>query len=289
MINLLINPSFGGSHHRAPQPFSGEFPDGWELEWYYRDSDPVLGTGTRWSVPELIVVEYLKQFPGDHLRYDKSDDWILKCFKQDGAAGFGWRQTVPDLPSGRYRFICPVFPDHWHRTASDVLVRPSLFTSADWYLASEVDVRVMSGSAPTSSTGWLDARYVPIGFYTPLTVDHDHPGGDLMVRFAARGRWPFKNNGWFFDGLSLERIDVPEPEPAPEPAPEPLPVPDPVPLPAPQPGTLDAVISSIEQLAVDYNSLAQAIGGMNALAQQILVDIANARQMVAKLKSEIAP
>lgn len=267
MTNLLTNPSFGGPHHRAPWPISGELPDGWELESYSHEGDDPIGpTGSIQTVPELIVIQYGIQFPEAHLLYDDSDNWILKCFKQNGAISFIWKQTVSDLPAGRYRFMCPVFPDHWHDVGDNQLVRPSPATSSDWYLASEV-----FASVGDSETGWQDARRVPIGQYSVLLVECNHPGGALTVRFGARGRWPFKNNGWFFDGLLLVQISEP----------------DPVPPLLPQPGAVDAIVASIEQLAVDYNSLAQAISGINALGQQILVDIANAREMAAKLKSEI--
>jgi len=273
-MNLLTNPSFGGSHHRAPQPISGEFPDGWELEWYSHDGDPAIGpTGSVQTVPELIVIQHVVQFPEDFLRYDKTDDWILKCFREARAISFGWKQIVPNVPAGRYRFKAPVFPDHWHDPGDGFLVRPSAQTSADWYLASEVFAKL----GPIE-TGWLDARLAPIGKYTVMRVEDVHPGGDMTVRFGARGRWPFKNNCWFFDGLSLERMD--EPIPAPEPLPEP------VPSPQPQPGTVDAVSNSLDQLALDFGSMTMAL---DALTQQVRVDLANARQMVAKLKSEIAP
>ena len=280
MTNLLTNGSFNGPHHRAPFPISGELPDDWELETYSQDGDPAIGpTGSPPTVPELIVIEYLKQFPEDFLRYDKTDNWILKAFKQNGAISFGWKQVVPNVPAGRYRFSCPVFPDHWHSLGDARLVRPSAATSPDWYLASECRFSVASDNAPWTESGWLDARIIPIGQYTVMRVDHDHPGGDLTVRFGARGRWPFKNNGWFFDSLTLERIDEPAPEPTPEPAP----------TPTPQPGTVDAVDASLDQLAVDLDSTDMAITGLQALAQQIRVDLANSRAMVARLKSEIRP
>ena len=96
MINLLTNGSFNGPHHRAPQPISGEFPGGWELESYSQDDDPAIGeTGSVQTVPELIVIEYIKQFPEDFLRYDKTGSWILKCFRESRAISFVWKQIIP--------------------------------------------------------------------------------------------------------------------------------------------------------------------------------------------------
>lgn len=213
--NLLRNPSFEGGIRPVVEPFrSGAWPVDWLVDWWYKPEDSIIGTGSPWALPEMIVIEFLKQFPEvDHL-YDRLGTKILKCF-WNGAVGFGWKQTL-SLPAGRYRFVCPVKPDHWHQpNPGDPLVRPSPATSDDWYLASEV-------YASVNSTGreWLDARQVPIGVYTALAREVDHPGGDLVVRFGARGRWPFRNNGWFFDGLSLERIDA-----APDPQPGTIPVP----------------------------------------------------------------
>lgn len=202
-INLLRNPSFEGGIRPVGEPFrSGAWPVDWLVDWWYKPEDAIIGTGSQWTLPEMIVIEYLKQFPeAEHLF--GPGKFILKCF-WNGAVGFGWKQTLT-LPAGRYRFICPVKPDHWHQPhPGDPLVRPSPATSDDWYLASEVYAGI-----GTTNRVWMDAREVPIGVYTPLVREYDHGGGDLTVRFGARGRWPFRNNGWFFDGLSLEEIGAP--------------------------------------------------------------------------------
>lgn len=205
--NLLRNPSFTGGVRRVDLPFiSGAWANEWILDWYFKDSDPVLGTGTKWTLPEMIVIEYLKQFPEDRHRFDKTDPFILKCF-WNGATAFGWKQTH-DLPPGRYKLSVPVKPDQWHQLPNGQLIRPSPETSSDWYLASEVYARIISGSRVTD-TGWLDARDAPIGMYTVLSVEIEHQGGELTVSFGARGRWPFRNNGWFFDGLTLELVSAP--------------------------------------------------------------------------------
>lgn len=215
MTNLLRNPSFANGVRPVQPPFiSGAWPIDWEIDWYYKPEDPILSTGSRWSLPEMIVIEFIKQFPEDEHRFDKSDPFILKCF-WNGAVGFGWKQTL-DLPPGRYVFDVPVKPDQWHEISEGNLVRPSPQTSDDWYLSSEVYAKIASGGH-FSETGWMYATAVPIGEYTVLTVEHDHPGGLMTVSFGARGRWPFRNNGWFFDGLSLERVDVPVPTPMPSP------------------------------------------------------------------------
>lgn len=286
MTNLLVNPSFGGPHHRAPQPISGEFPDGWELEEYSRDGDPAIGsTGSPPTVPELIVIEHGAQFPEGYLLYDQSDDWILKCFKQNGAISFVWKQTVPNLPAGRYQFICPVFPDHWHDVdGENRFVRPSTATSPDWYLASECFVHITSGL--TYWADWQDARRVPIGQYTVLIAEYQHPGGDLTVRFGARGRWPFKNNCWFFDGLALVRMNEPAPDPEPAPIPAPLPQPGTVVLSV---GTLEALIGVTEQIDMNCDqidaSAAAYIQQANAFTQNVRAHNADTRAMLEKLRN----
>lgn len=215
--NLLKNPSFADGVRPVQSPFvSGAWPVDWELDWYYKPEDRILGTGSAWALPEMIVIEHIKQFPEDSHRFDKSDPFIFKCF-WNGAVGFGWKQTL-DLPAGQYVFDVPVKPDHWHEISEGNLVRPSPQTSDDWYLASEVYARIDSAGS-SWETGWHDARTAPIGEYTVLTVEYIHPGGPMTVSFGARGRWPFRNDGWFFDGLSLERVGISVPPPVPSPSP----------------------------------------------------------------------
>lgn len=205
--NLLRNPSFVGGVRRVSLPFiSGAWATDWDLDWYFTEQDPLLGTGTKWTLPEMIVVEYIKQFPEDSHRFDKTDPYVFKCF-WNGATGFGWKQTNA-LPAGRYKLSVPVEPDQWHQLPNGSQVRPSAETSSDWYLASEVYAKIISGGR-TTETGWLDAKTTPFGQYTVLSVEIDHAGGDLTVGFGARGRWPFRNNGWFFDGLKLEMVSSP--------------------------------------------------------------------------------
>jgi len=101
------------------------------------------------------------------------------------------------------------------------------------------------------------------------------PSGEMTIIQKTQQNWPNDPTGvaFFFGPCSLDYVDEPAPTPAP----------------APQPGTVDAVASSLEQIAVDFNSMTNAINAVNALSQQILTDITNARQMIAKIKSEIAP
>ena len=244
MANLLRNPSFKEFPLvRVALPFiSGAWAPGWTLAWYYKPDDPVLGpTGSRWMLPEMIVQEMGKQVPEPWLQFDPTDPFVFHCF-WNGATGFAWRQTV-NAPAGLVKFVVPVLPDQWHIIplakwleikqadpsqndprynrmdgdgSSTWQVRPSRFTSDDWYLGSEVFAKI-STSGREAFTGWLDARAVPYGKYTPLSVAVDHPGGDLTVEWGCRGRWPFRSNGWFIDGLSLERVGEPAPTPAPQP------------------------------------------------------------------------
>jgi hypothetical protein len=219
--NLLRNPSFIGGVRRVALPFiSGAWANDWDLDWYFKESDAVIGTGTKWTLPEMIVVEYQKQFPEDSHRFDKTDPYVFKCF-WNGATGFGWKQTNA-LPPGRYKLSVPVEPDQWHQLPNGSQVRPSPETSSDWYLASEVYAKIVSGGNVVE-TDWLDARTTPFGAYTVLSVEIDHEGGELTVGFGARGRWPFRNNGWFFDGLTLEMVSAPtvaSPSPSAEPPPD---------------------------------------------------------------------
>lgn len=274
--NLLRNPSFEDGTREKEAPFiSGAWPVAWVLDWYYRETDPILGTGSIWNAPEMIVIEFIKQFPEIEHLFDRAGKFIFKCF-WNAATGFGWRQGL-ELAPGKYVLLVPVKPDQWHDIGNNRQVRPSPATSVDWYLASEVYASCQSADQEKqNTTGWLDARTVPIGSYTVLRVEHNHTGGILTVRFGARGRWPFRNNGWMFDGLSLELISETTPVPVPTPTPVPVPVPSPV-----QPADIAAIHGALTQARLDFHRSQAALDSVKA-------DLDNADDMVANILRRIS-
>lgn len=218
----LQNGSFEKTNYIAtPSGISGLLPPDWTLTSYSKPGDVKLPKQDQdWLQPEIIPIQYAVQFPDINLLYDRNGRFILKVFKGGAPTAASFEQKV-DLPAGKYRFTVPIFPDQWH-LVNGSLVRPSVQTSLDWYLASEVQI-----SAADMDTGWLDARTVPIGKYTPVLVEFDWPGGIVTVGFAVHGRWGFKNNGWFIDGITLEPVTVVPPI-TPPPIVPPVVVPPPV-------------------------------------------------------------
>lgn len=229
-LNLLANSTFNGATYKPPSDISGLLPDGWQLTAYSKPGDPKLDKQDQdWQQPEIIPIQWKVQFPeaelvygaigvandgaGEYLLPRGIDPFVLKVFKGSAPTMAAFAQTV-DVPAGTYRFTCPIFPDQKQGDGS----RPSPASSADWYLASEVNVWIESENF-LEHTGYRDARAVPIGQYTALMADLVHPGGPLTVGFALRGRWGFANNGWFVDEPSLVRMDdAPVPVPVPFPA-----------------------------------------------------------------------
>ena len=200
-MNLLNNPSFEDRNHLTPPAgIAGLLPAGWTLAEFARPGLPRLDRqDDEWLQPEIIPIQFGVQFPEPYLRYDPSGTFVLKVFKGHGPT-FATFEQRPVLPAARYRFTVPIFPDQWHNAGSGQ-VRPSYATSADFYLGSEV--RIFAGGYDSD---WMDARKVRIGHYNVLIADFDWPGGACRVGFSVRGRWGFRNNGWFVDGCSLEDV-----------------------------------------------------------------------------------
>ncbi len=212
VTNLLQNGSFGlQKYHNVPGQSSMLVPDFWNVDDFSTPEYPMLNKQDKPFVePEIIVIEHLKQFPEDYLLYDAGDSFVLKIFKDSAPTWVQMSQTV-NVPKGRYKLTVPIFPDQWHRvSAGQPLVRPSLDTSDDYYLASEI-MLFASDARNSVDTEWLDAQYVPIGRYTARNLLIDHlVDGNLRIGFELRGRWGFQNNGWFIDGVTLEEIEVAE-------------------------------------------------------------------------------
>jgi len=208
--NLLVNGSFEivpSERWPAETHMSGLQIPGWELEKFSRATDArLLKQDQPSGIPEILPIRYLVQFPEPHLVYDKAGVWILKIFldSQPGGAQFG--QTVTQ-PAGKYELRVPFFPDQWTWDRR----RPN--TSADWHLGTEVAAWV--GELPADHIPWLNGLQAPMGEYTVVRHRFVHAGGSVRVHFAVRGRWGFKNNGWFVDGVKLVSVGDVEPPPPP--------------------------------------------------------------------------
>ena len=156
MTNLLKNSTFGSEQYDpTPGDISGLLPRDWRLASYSKPSDAhIEKQDSDWLQPEIIPIKWKKQFPewwlvyGANAKSDQDtlqplgiDPFVLKVFKGNAPTSAQFTQAV-DVPAGRYRFTCPIFPDHWHRLQNGNVVRPSPETSDDWYLFSEVKIYV---------------------------------------------------------------------------------------------------------------------------------------------------
>lgn len=210
---MLINGSFKDNVFTTPPTgVSGLMPKPWYLRFFatkdtpWVDHTPVgsersMGKqGQDWNAPEVIPVTYPFQFPERELVADAGDNTIFKVFR--GGAPF-WCEIAQDVEPtpGEYVLTVPIFPDQWH-VIKDKRVRPSPLTSEDWYYASEVQVEAYSGQKKLASTGWRDARQVPIGKYTPIQLSFMAPE-IVTVVIGMRAIWGFQQNGYFLDGITL--------------------------------------------------------------------------------------
>lgn len=231
MTNLLKNGGFNGGYYHVKND-KGEdipelvIPDSWEF-WYAPTGTPRLWKQDDDFYRPETVVWNIRDAPLN----EREVFWIdgafgLKVFKGWGPLWWKLSQVVTGLtPGARYRFTVPIHPD---------LV--ASYSGAEKQYANDLlsgEHRLIAGA---TDTGWLDGAKVPFGKYTVLRAEFTARTDTETVAVEVRGRWGLKNNGWFLDALSLERIDgSPEPEPVPDPIPNPTP--DPLPDPTPTPGS----------------------------------------------------
>jgi hypothetical protein len=227
---MLRNPSFEGATYTRSDNQSSLFPEGWEFSWADRDTPRLnpnapQGQGRQdqdWLKPEIITRGY--QFINEGRALVHHGDIVLKLFKGQSPVWIKMWQTV-ELDAGQHKFWSWVFPDQ----VSDYIGYkhyPVETNSPDWYLASEFKLTAVIDGVE-QSTGWLDARTVGYGV---ADENGRKPGKwnkvELLISVAAkknvrleiemRGRWGFKNNGWWVDDCGIERVSNPNPVPDPD-------------------------------------------------------------------------
>lgn len=211
--NLLKNGSFEGGTYTRPDNRSSLFPEGWNVWWADRNTpllnaDAPKGQGKQdqvWDAPEILprTAAFVRDIP------IKDGEAMLKGFKGKAPTWFQLNQVV-ELEAGRYRLGMWVFPDQVTAYTPQGKVYQKEGNSPDWYLASEVRIGILA-----QLPDFTDARSVKIGVWNWMETTFELDQQSLAtVIVECRGRWGFDNNGWWLDGVTLERIgDAPTPEP----------------------------------------------------------------------------
>jgi len=198
--NLLTNGSFETGYYHHNQIPELAIPKGWNFWFSPADAPKISRQDSPWGRPETVVWN-IKDAPAQE----------QPLFFRDGSYNFksfgAWRpiwwklsQSVSGLvPGATYRFTVPIFPD----LVMDYQGHKKVF--ADDMLAGEHRLMVEAGGK-TFDTGYLNGNKVPFGQYTEVTLDFSPPTAKAALTIDIRGRWGLRNNGWFLDDCSLERI-----------------------------------------------------------------------------------
>lgn len=254
---------------RVPLDPSGAF----DIQYLDGVTDPHLPNAdphTIYLAPESTLrsgdtgrFPFTERLPDSELDLYLAPDSPIVChfFKRYGKQWWTLSKRLT-LPPAAYTFSCEIYPDIYsgnHQFAPDPL-------------SGEYRLVIGPKSEPIFTSSGEPFKSGNFGQWVPLSITANHPGGEFRHGLEFRARWGVETVGLFIRRWKVVRNTV-------------TPEPTPTPTPSPQPGTVSAISESLNQLSVDFESMAQA---SSALLQQLRVDIANAREMVERLKREIS-
>lgn len=238
-FNFVANGGFGGGHYDyvndKGERLPIQIPVGWGsksdpgLEFVtYKKSDPSThnpfdsAEHSRFGQPECNVLHKSKIPEREWASYIKDDDGYT--YKWFGKAHRGrLKQTIKDLPAGRYEFRAPFFVDAvagytpkpypkkiWATSGTDCFVK---------LRANEKDIKL--DIEPYKGQTYDGFVSLEPGTSTEVYGSFDHPGGDCKVAIHLMMPYALPSNCVFIDRITLMAAVPAPPPPPPPPAPKP--------------------------------------------------------------------
>lgn len=197
MTNLLTNPSFEDGWTDATD-FPGQHPNGWSIAW----NTGAAADGYQYQIGEAVHKNAALLPEAERTVFIWNGQWSLKVFAANRAIWPRLKQTIANLPAGRYQLLTPVWTDCYHwRGYKDYGLDPR---HIEWMV--KVNGREV---AP-----W---RTLTAGSLQYPAAEFDHAGGAAELAVHLRANWPVASNNFWLDGWSLTAVTGNEPEPEPEP------------------------------------------------------------------------
>lgn len=210
-MNLLQNSGFEGGWS-TPRPHQ-QVPTSWELD--FTEDEHTAG---EWKTvqPELRVMLKGQLPPGEWELFGGGGQHIVKLFKGQGAIHARLRQRVTGLEVGAsYRLTVPTYVDTYQWDGEKQPPEPN---EDEWDRAARLRLSAHDDNGVRELSCWFDEADVgdPGDFYLRHWVfewSFTATAPEMVMEIEVWNPWPVSNNGWFFDNLSLERINAPAPPP----------------------------------------------------------------------------
>ena len=194
----LKNTSFEDGWLDSDKYSTTQNPAYWTVEWNTGSEFPNPHSQYHYEMGECVHKSKAMLPPSERDVFVWDGDWTLKTFA--GGRNFWVRlKQAPTLEAGSYLLTVPIWCDCYRSgtQGKDYDVEPH-----------QAEVRLKVAGV------WVgDWSYLVAGRLNTRTFEFQHPGGIAEIAIHARCNWPINNNLWW-DGLSLDRLDVvPPPSP----------------------------------------------------------------------------
>jgi len=210
-MNEFYNWSFEEGWEDHPT-ISAQIPDGWKLDYTEGESTVRIPEKPeqwyRTIAPEIVHSRIADLQPGEPELFGTHGTWTLKIFKFKGAIRTFLRQDRELIPGQRYKVTIPVFVDVYEDWTDDGKIPPNLH---DEEAKRAGRLRIWANEQHSE---WFDEVSVEDWFLNRHELTWEFVAGekDTEISFEFYCPWPIQNNGWWVDGVSLEKVEIVKPK-----------------------------------------------------------------------------
>lgn len=208
--NLFQNPGFEAGYYNQDSIPQIAVPNGWRMWWL--DNVTFDGTEGQPAYRPETVVWYIQDAPEDERAlFFRDGSYTLKVFKGWAPMYAALSQDVSGLEVGRqYRIVAPIFVDMVEDYKGDKKIQP--YRSDSGFIrfgVSSVGATWLDAAQINYSPTWTAENVYP--FYLNMQTyiwDFTASAESMTVWIEMGSKHPYRNNGFFMDGLGLYALDA---------------------------------------------------------------------------------
>lgn len=208
--NLLTNPGFEAGYYNQDGISQVAVPNGWRMHWLDNVTFPGAENGLPAYRPETVVWNIADAPPHEQTLFFRDGSYALKVFKSWAPMYAALSQDVSGLQVGRrYRFVVPIFIDIIEDYQGGDKVAPGRLDSGMIRLGASPVGAPWRDEGQITYSGWWTAETVqPFYLAYPVFVwDFTATQENMTLWVEMVSKFPYRNNGFFLDGLGLFTLD----------------------------------------------------------------------------------
>ncbi|KAA3663965.1 MAG: hypothetical protein DWQ04_08105 [Chloroflexi bacterium] len=208
--NLFTNPGFEGGYYNQGSIAQIAVPNGWTMHWL--DNVTFAGTEGRPAYRPETVVWLITDAPErERELFWRDGSYTLKVFKGWAPMYAALSQDVSGLEVGRqYRMVIPIYVDMVEEYKGAKKVQPHRSDSGFIrFGVSGVGATWLDAAQINYSPTWTAENVYP--FYLAMQTyvwDFTATQENMTVWIEMGSNWPYRNNGFFLDGLGLYALST---------------------------------------------------------------------------------